>query len=409
MNKYPSDWNSQPLGKLYPKIVVGYVGHVNDYYCSAEEGIPFYRTLNIRDGYFRNSEHMHVTHAFNDKNKNSQIKNNDILIARVGANLGMVCKASGIKGLANMANAIIIKTNDVTDASADFYTSFLLSPMGKSQIYSGAAGGAQGVFNTKLTKKIIVPVPPLPEQRKIAKILSTWDKAIVTTEKLIDASKQQKKALMQQLLTGKKRFAGFEGEWEDNELHNLLDKIIDYRGQSVPKADKGIPLITARNVRMGFLDFSSQEFIEESAFETWMKRGIPQSGDILFTTEAPLGMACRYPTSGCYGVGQRTVTLRVNKKLNSDYLLYFLLSEKGQLLIDLRSSGSTAKGIKSSELKKVKITFPSDIEEQKKIASVLTNSDKEIDLLKQNLADLKQEKKALMQQLLTGKRRVKVA
>lgn len=205
MSKYPSDWLSKPLGKVYPKIVVGYVGNVNDHYCRAEEGVPFYRTLNIRDGYFRHSEHLYVTHEFNEKNKKSQITNNDILIARVGANLGMVCKADGISGLANMANAIIIKTNDVNSADADFYTSFLLSPMGKNQIYSGAAGGAQGVFNTKLTQEIIVPVPPLPEQRKIAKILSTWDKAIATTEKLIDASKQQKKALMQQLLTGKRR------------------------------------------------------------------------------------------------------------------------------------------------------------------------------------------------------------
>ncbi len=164
MNKYPSGWLSKPLGKVYPKIVVGYVGNVNDHYCRAEEGVPFYRTLNIRDGYFRHTEHLYVTHEFNEKNKKSQIKNNDILIARVGANLGMVCKANGISGLANMANAIIIKTNDVNSADADFYTSFLLSPMGKNQIYSGAAGGAQGVFNTKLTQEIIVPVPPLPEQ-----------------------------------------------------------------------------------------------------------------------------------------------------------------------------------------------------------------------------------------------------
>ena len=268
-------------------------------------------------------------------------------------------------------------------------------------------------LNKTNCESIPVLVPPILEQQKIAKILSTWDKAISTTERLIDNSIQQKKALMQQLLTGKKRLLDdegqrFEGEWKLSPLIELLDSVIDYRGQSVPKAESGIPLITARNVRAGYLDFSNQEFIDKDAFESWMTRGIPKCGDILFTTEAPLGMACRYPEKGIFGVGQRTVTLRVNAKINSDFLLYFLLSEKGQLLIDLRSSGSTAKGIKSSELKKIEVRFSPIIEEQQKIATVLTNADKEIELLEQQLADLQQEKKALMQVLLTGKKRVVV-
>ncbi|GLR74566.1 restriction endonuclease subunit S [Aliivibrio sifiae] len=255
---------------------------------------------------------------------------------------------------------------------------------------------------------------PLPEQRKIAQILSTWDRGIATTEKLIDASKQQKKALMQQLLTGKKRLIGpetgkaFEGDWVEGTLASILTKIIDYRGQSVPKASTGIPLITARNVRNGFLDFTSKEYIDESEFSSWMKRGTPEAGDILFTTEAPMGMACRYPSEGVYGVGQRTVTLRVNDKIYSDFLLYYLLSEKGQLLIELRSSGSTAKGIKSSELKKLDVIYPVNVKEQQKIASVLTAADKEIEFLNAKLAHFKQEKKALMQQLLMGKRRVTI-
>lgn len=283
----------------------------------------------------------------------------------------------------------------------------------KEELDSKATQNAQKNINLQVLKPLQILTPPIDEQRKIAKILSTWDKAISTSKKLIYNSKQQKKALMQQLLTSKKRLLDdsgkpFNGEWKECPLINLLDSIIDYRGQSVPKAESGVPLITARNVRAGYLDFSNQEYIDNNAFQSWMTRGTPRSGDVLFTTEAPLGMACRFPKDGIYGVGQRTVTLRANEKLSSDFLLYFLLSEKGQLLIDLRSSGSTAKGIKSSELKKVKVYFPLLVEEQQKISSVLTNADKEIELLEQQLTDLKQEKKALMQQLLTGKRRVKI-
>lgn len=194
--------------------------------------------------------------------------------------------------------------------------------------------------------------------------------------------------------------------WEEKPLIKLLDKIIDYRGQSVPKSDSGIPLITARNVRFGYLDFSTKEYVDEIAFENWMSRGIPKPGDILFTTEAPLGMACRFPEEGKYAVGQRTVTLRTNNRLDSDFLLYVLLSERGQRLIDVRSSGSTAKGIKSSELKKVNIIYPSNIAEQQKIAKILATWDKAISTTERLIDNSQQQKKALMQQLLTGKQRL---
>ena len=194
--------------------------------------------------------------------------------------------------------------------------------------------------------------------------------------------------------------------WQEDVLINVLDKIIDYRGQSVPKAESGIPLITARNVRFGYLDFGTEEFIDESQFERWSTRGTPKRGDILFTTEAPLGMACRFPEAGTYGVGQRTVSLRTNPKLSSEFLLYFLLSERGQRLIDIRSSGSTAKGIKSSELKKVKILHPVCVDEQRKIAKILSTWDKAISTTERLIDNSKQQKKALMQQLLTGKKRL---
>lgn len=194
--------------------------------------------------------------------------------------------------------------------------------------------------------------------------------------------------------------------WEEKPLIKLLDKIIDYRGQSVPKAEDGIPLITARNVRFGYLDFSNQEYVDEGEFENWMSRGIPDVGDILFTTEAPLGMACRFPKKGRYAVAQRTVTLRTSNQLHSDFLLYFLLSEHGQRLIDIRSSGSTAKGIKSAELKKVKLLHPICINEQQKIASILSTWDKAISTTERLIENSTQQKKALMQQLLTGKKRL---
>lgn len=420
MSKYPAEWTSKPLGEIYPKIVVGYVGNVNDHYCSSEEGVPFYRTLNIRNGFFRHSEHPYVTHAFNEKNKKSQIKNNDILIARVGANLGMVCKAEGIDGLANMANAIIIKTNDVTSANADFYTSFLLSPMGKNQIFSGAAGGAQGVFNTKLTQEIMVPVPPLPEQSKIALILSTWGKAIGTTEKLIETSKQQKKALMQQLLTGKKRLRSspkdgaetgkvFEGEWEEVRLKELATKIgsgVTPKGGSSAYKESGIPLIRSQNVLWGKLDLSDVAYIDDMQHQK-MKGSTVKLNDVLLNiTGASIGRVSLSSLSEA-NVNQHVCIIRCSEAAFPAYLKLFLLSFEGQKQIEQCQAGGNRQGLNFEQIKSFKIKLPA-IKEQQKIASVLTAADKEIEILTAKLTHFKREKKALMQQLLTGKRRVKI-
>ncbi|PKG63454.1 restriction endonuclease subunit S [Psychrobacter sp. Choline-02u-13] len=409
MNKYPSSWQVQRLGKVFPKVVVGYVGNVNDYYCSEEEGVPFYRTLNIRNGYFRHIDLKYVTHSFNDKNKKSQIKNNDILIARVGANLGMVCKVTGLNSVANIANAIIIKSSLIDDADIDFFTYFLLSPLGKKQIFAGAAGGAQGVFNTKLTQEIKVPVPSFPEQQKIAKILSTWDKAISTTERLIDNSTQQKKALMQQLLTGKKRLLDglgqrFEGEWEEVSIGST-SKCFSGGTPSRTKDEYyngSIPWITSGKLNDRFVD-SVNEYITELGLQNSSAK-IVKNGSILVAMYGATAGKVALNTLDSATVNQAVLALEPKEKFHNLFLFYLLEVEMLKALLLVQGGQPN---LSATIIKAIKIKVPALLEQQK-IATVLTNADKEIELLEQQLADLQQEKKALMQVLLTGKKRVVV-
>jgi type I restriction enzyme, S subunit len=167
--------------------------------------------------------------------------------------------------------------------------------------------------------------------------------------------------------------------WPQQQLANILADIIDYRGKAPPKSDSGVQLITARNVRPGRIDLSHKEFIPESEYDSWMNRGLPSAGDILFTTEAPLGNACMYPANGKFAVGQRIVTLRPKHELmNSNFLCCFLQSEEGQTRISFRSTGSTAKGIKARELVKIFVPVP-PLEHQRKIAEILQTWDRAID------------------------------
>ncbi len=194
--------------------------------------------------------------------------------------------------------------------------------------------------------------------------------------------------------------------WKNTTIKDALEKVIDYRGKAPPKSNIGVRLITARNIRFGKLDLSHEEFIEADLYETWMNRGRPCGSDVLFTTEAPLGNACMFPSEGRYAVGQRAITLRPKEGiLDSDYLLNYLLSPVGQNEIFKRSSGSTATGIKSKEFVKISLTLP-PIEEQRSIGKILATWDRAIETTEKLIANSHAQKKALKQQLLTGKKRL---
>lgn len=141
-------------------------------------------------------------------------------------------------------------------------------------------------------------------------------------------------------------------------LDDALDRVIDYRGRSPNKSLSGVPLITARNVRDGLLDFSQPEFIPEVEFDSWMTRGIPSVGDVLFTTEAPLGNVARVPDMR-FALAQRLVCLRAKPGVMlSDYLFWLMRSPTTQQRAQQRATGSTVAGIKQSELRKLSVVVP---------------------------------------------------
>jgi len=161
-------------------------------------------------------------------------------------------------------------------------------------------------------------------------------------------------------------------------LAECLDALIDYRGKTPRKVDSGIPLITAKLVKAGRIE-PPNEFIAEEDYETWMTRGYPKIGDIVLTTEAPLGEVAQIKFLPV-ALAQRIVTLRGKRDvLDNGYLLYLLQSGKFQAKLVSRSSGTTVIGIKQSELRKIEVTLP-PLEEQRAIAHILGTLDVKIEL-----------------------------
>jgi len=255
-------------------------------------------------------------------------------------------------------------------------------------------------------------LPPLAEQQKIAKILTTWDKAINTTERLIDNSTQQKKALMQQLLTGKKRLLddsgkAFEGEWNSIQLSEVVKVTGGNAFKSEEFIEVGIPLIRISNIKVDYsISTNSSVFISSDKKHERFKI---VKGDVLIAMSgATTGKIGRYNSEVPAYLNQRVGRFDVKKGLTTRlYIFHLLKLPKVQHEILIDAVGGAQPNISNKDIERIQVMM-SCTEEQNKIATVLTNADKEIELLEQQLADFQQEKKALMQQLLTGKRRVVV-
>ncbi|MFV7707505.1 restriction endonuclease subunit S [Shewanella algae] len=260
--------------------------------------------------------------------------------------------------------------------------------------------------------------PPLPEQKKIAQILSTWDKAISTTEQLLANSQQQKKALMQQLLTGKKRLLDqngerFEGEWRDYHLSHVAEVIVSPVDKKSIEGEVPVELCNYTDVYYNHEITRRLNFMKATAKPAEIKKYTLKINDVIITkdSETPGDIAVPALVSeDLNGVvcGYHLAIVRPKKEVISGAFLNYLFSmPKTRYYFFTLATGATRFGLSVGGINQSHFRFP-PLKEQQKIAAVLSAADQEITTLQQQLDQLKQEKKALMQQLLTGKRRVKV-
>lgn len=252
-------------------------------------------------------------------------------------------------------------------------------------------------------------IPPLAEQKRIAEILSTWDRAIERTEKLIANSEAQKKALMQQLLTGKKRLPGFSREWKKTKLGNLGRLL---KGAGVSRDDvqeAGFPAI-----RYGEIYTTHHYFIEEfQSFispETAASSTPLRNGDILFTcsgeTAEEIGKSVAFVGADKAFAGGDIIILRDHKQ--SPRFLGYALNSPDLIRQKTRfGQGNSVVHINARNLAELTLDLP-EFSEQEAIGKALDAAKNALIRLRLRLEKLRTEKSALMQQLLTGKRRVKI-
>lgn len=201
---------------------------------------------------------------------------------------------------------------------------------------------AHGATMKHIVKKdfdsTLIPYPSLKEQSRIAETIDSIAKSINMRQKQLQKLDDLIKARFVEL------FASVEAE---DTLQNLCT-FIDYRGKTPEKVESGLPFITAKNIRMHRMSFDTLEYISKETYDRVMTRGFPQIGDVVFTTEAPLGNVCRIPFIETeFYIGQRIITMQT-ERLEPAYLEYALSSDEFKRKIAEKSSGSTVTGIRAN-------------------------------------------------------------
>lgn len=262
-------------------------------------------------------------------------------------------------------------------------------------------------------------------QKEISKIISICDSVIATTEATISKYKAIKQGMLQDLFTrgldsnGKLRPTYLQApqlykeselgmiplDWEIKKLDECTS-YVDYRGKTPPKSEKGVLLITAKNIRFGYIDYEiSKEYIYEYAFENTMSRGKVALGDVLITTEAPMGNVAQIDREDV-ALAQRVIKYRGHSNvICNDFLKHVLMSDVFQRLLISEATGSTALGIKGSRLHKLKILIP-PISEQQYISCMISSIDGTIIEEEKLLTKYQSVKQGLMTDLLTGRKSV---
>tara|TARA_R110002095_G_scaffold55764_4_gene48025 strand:+ start:3978 stop:5180 length:1203 start_codon:yes stop_codon:yes gene_type:complete len=387
----PSGWKITSLGRVCSgNLQTGPFGsqlHAHEY---TDSGVPVLMPKDLIGCRANTITAAKIPQCRADDLTKHKLKVGDILFSRRGdvARFALIDENSKDA----LCGTGCLKATVNKEHSSLFLSYFLQKNAVKKWLEQNAVGQTMPNMNTAILNELpLMVASSKKEEERIAKILSTWDKAISTTERLIDNSKQQKKALMQQLLTGKKRLLDesgkpFEGEWEKVELGNLLDykQPTPYLVKSTDYSNKyQIPVLTAGKTFV--LGYSNEEF-------GIFSENLPV---IIFDDFTTATKFVDFP----FKAKSSAMKILVAKEGASIKYIF-----EAMQILNYPIGGHQRHWI--SIFSYLVIALPSR-EEQQKIISTLTNVDKETKLFERQLADLKQEKKALMQQLLTGKRRVK--
>ncbi len=388
--RFPSfteEWEEKTLGEVFKT----YSGGTPDttkkkaYYGGT---IPFIRSAEIN----KEETELFLTQEGLEKSSAKLVNKGDLLVALYGANSGDSAIAK-INGAINQAVLCLQSEN-----SNVFVQNFLQH--NRELIIQKYLQGGQGNLSGEIIKSIRVPFPSSKEQQKIADCLSSLDALITAAQERLDALKAHKKGLLQRLFpcegskTPELRFAGFKGAWEEKTLGDIGEPLMCKR---ILK-EKTTNCCSEGNVpfyKIGTFGQKADAYIPKIIYDEYKgKYSFPKKGEILISASGTIGRLVIYDGEPAYFQDSNIVWVANDQKaLLNSFLYYIYTTLKWQT-----SDGGTINRLYNSDLKRMKVSYPS-LPEQRKIASCLSSLDTLIEVQQERIALLKTHKKGLLQQL----------
>lgn len=334
------------------------------------------------------------------KTNEYQYEGEKILVARVGAHAGQVSLASGKYDVSD--NTIIVENKEC------FSIYFAYQQLIAANVNKMVFGSGQPLITAGMLKRMIVIYPPYEEQEQINSILKLWDTAIEKQSELIEKLKLRKRALMQQLLTGKERLPGFSGEWKEVKLGNISERITRKNEED----NKNVVTISAQRGFVVQTDFFNKSVASETLDNYYLVHKDEFCYNKSYSNGYPMGAIKRLTAFDKAVVTTLYICFKLKELSNTNIDFFEQYCESGIInkeLVKVANEGGRAHGLLNvtpSDFFNMHMSIPS-IQEQNAIANVLVNADKEIELSNEKLESLQSQKRGLMQQLLTGEKRIK--
>ena len=397
----PEDWDVKQLGDLFD-----FKNGLNKEKRYFGQGTPIvnymdiykYRGLSAKDI-------LGMVTVSKEEIRNYSAQKGDVFFTRTSETVDEIGIASVI--LEDVSDTVfsgfILRARPKSEILDNQYKKYCFSTSSvRKEITSKSSYTTRALTNGRLLSQVKIPLPPLPEQTAIAAALSDVDALMGELDKLIAKKRDIKQATMQQLLTGKKRLAGFSGEWEVKRLGEVAEII----GGGTPSTfvsdywNGNINWFTPTEIGTEKYVFDSVRKITKNGLANCSARILP-IGTILLTSRAGIGDIGILKKEACTNQGFQSL---VAKDGFYNEFLYYLVSTLKNVLMQ-NASGSTFLEISPNKIKQIQISIP-NIEEQTAIATILSDMDAEINALQQKRDKTAQLKAGMMQELLTGRIRL---
>jgi len=406
----PQKWEVKFLGDLLSRCTNGLT-----YDVSITCGIPVTRIETISTGEINYAK---VGYIPNESGYETfRMQKGDILYSHINSlsQIGKVAYYKGDKEIYHGMNLLLLRANNCLDKQYLYYTLLTEHMRHMAQIIAKPAVN-QASISTSDLKRVKIAVPPLAEQRKIAEVLGVWDEAIEKQARLIEKLALRKRALMQRLLSAKLRLPGFSEPWEKVKLGDIGHFL---SSNTLSRDCLNEQIGNIKNIHYGDILIKLPTIVDASFIhipyvndDVIVKSDYLKNGDIIFADTAEdytVGKAIEIINIQAIPVtsGLHTIPFRPKSGIFVNrFLGYYVNSTDYRRQLQPLIQGIKVYSISKTALCKTTLKIPT-LSEQTAIAEVLTAADREIELAKEKLERLRRQKRGLMQQLLTGKRRIK--